>query len=72
MTESFSVEFAKMLVDLRAGAELQQRVDALAEKANEGLLTPEEEADYKAFIEASTLISVMQAKARRFLAQHAA
>jgi hypothetical protein len=72
MADSFSIEFARQLVDLRASPELQQRIDRLAESANEGMLTPEEQAEYKAFVDASTILAVMQAKARRFLAQHAA
>jgi len=36
---------------------------------NDGTLTPVEEAEYKDFVEAVDLISIMQAKARRFLAK---
>lgn len=72
MEDSFSVEFARKLVDLRASPSLQARIDELAEKANEGALTIAEDADYKALIGAGTLIAIMQSKARRFLKQHAA
>ena len=72
MADSFSVEFCEKLVDLRASPDLQARLDHLAEKANEGMFTPEELAEYKAFVDTSTMIGVLQAKARRFLAQHAA
>ncbi|HEX3871579.1 MAG TPA: hypothetical protein VHV77_14145 [Pirellulales bacterium] len=72
MAKTFTVDFACKLVELRAPRELQQRVDELADKANEGTLTPAEQAEYKAFIDSSTILGVVQAKARRFLAQHAA
>jgi hypothetical protein len=72
MAKTFTVDFARKLVELRAPRELQQRVDELADKANEGTLTPAEQAEYKAFIDSSTILGVVQAKARRFLAQHAA
>jgi hypothetical protein len=72
MADSFSVEFARRLVDLRAAPDVQQRLEQLAEKANEGTLTVEEHTEYKAFIDSSTMIAIMQAKARRFLAQHVA
>jgi tRNA threonylcarbamoyladenosine modification (KEOPS) complex Cgi121 subunit len=72
MAESFSVEFARSLVELRATPELQQRIDALAEKANEGQLTDAEEAEYKSFVDTSTILAIMQAKARRFIARRSA
>lgn len=70
LAEPFSTDFARALADLRAAPELQQRVDNLAEKANEGALTESEQAEYKAFVDASTIVGIVQAKARRFLAQH--
>ena len=35
-----------------------------------GALTPEENDEYKDFVESVDVISVLQAKARRFLNQH--
>ena len=72
VSDAFSVEFARRLVDLRAAPELQRQIDSLAEKANEGTLTPDERTMYKAFIDASALVAILQAKARRFLAQGSA
>jgi transcriptional regulator with XRE-family HTH domain len=45
------------------------RVDELAEKCNEGQLTSEERNEYEAYVQASTLIGILQAKARRILRQ---
>ena len=71
LTEAFTPELARKLVELRANPQLQSHIEQLREKANEGTLTGEEEAEYKDFVEAVDVISIIQAKARRFLAQHA-
>lgn len=70
LTETLSPEVARKIVALRAAPDVQARADELAEKANEGTLTPVEEAEYKEFVEAVDIVSIIQAKARRVLAQH--
>ena len=45
------------------------RVEELAEKCDEGQLTAEERNEYEAYVQASTLIGILQAKARRLLAE---
>ena len=72
VTEAFTPEFARHLVELRADEELQAEVDVLRQKANAGTLTPAEEAAYKDFVESVDVISIIQSKARRFLAAHPA
>lgn len=64
-------EVARQLVALRADPELQQRVDALADKCTEGQLTPEEREEYETYVRASRFVAILQAKARRLLAQPA-
>jgi hypothetical protein len=51
---------------------LEARIGELRCKANEGTLTPAEDAEYKDFVEAVDLISIIQTKARRFLAKQSA
>ena len=68
VTEAFTPELARVLVDLRADDELQAEVEVLREKANIGTLSPDEEVAYKDFVEAVDVISIIQSKARRFLA----
>jgi hypothetical protein len=46
---------------------VQERMDHLAERANEGLLTDEERAAYEALISATDFVSVLKLKARRQL-----
>ena len=69
VSRCFGLETARALVGLRANERTLTRVEALAGKSNEGQLTAEERADYDACVPASTLIGILQAKARRLLAQ---
>lgn len=72
VTDAFTPEIARVFADLPARAELQSQVDDLAQKANDGTITPAEEAKYKAIVDAADLIAILQLKARRFLNDHPA
>ena len=72
LTEALTPKLASILLELRADPELEAHIGELRQKANDGRLTPAEEAEYKDFVEAVDLISIMQAKARRFLARQSA
>jgi hypothetical protein len=72
LTDTLTPESAAALLALRADAEVEARIDELRRKANEGDLTPAEDAEYRDFIEAVDVVSIMQAKARRFLSRQAA
>ena len=72
VAEAFTPEFARVLVDLRADDKLQAEIEVFRQKANEGTLSPDEEAAYNDFVEAIDVISIIQSKARRFLARHPA
>src|SRR5262249_11695671 len=41
---------ARALINLRADPETQRRIDELADKCNEGLLSPEERSQYEAYV----------------------
>ena len=69
VTRCFNLDVARSLLALRPDERTQARVEKLAEKCNEGQLTPEERSEYEAYVQASTLIGILQAKARRLLAQ---
>ena len=60
-------EAARKIVALRAEPVVQARLDQLAERANEGLLTPEERAEYEKFRATFHMITLLQSKARRVL-----
>jgi hypothetical protein len=64
---SLSPEAARQLVGLRADPAAQQRMDELAERCNEGLLSADERSEYEAYVAASSLIAVLQAKAQAVL-----
>ncbi len=72
LTDTLTPESATALLALRADSEVEARIDELRRKSNEGTLTPAEDAEYKDFIEAVDVVSIMQAKARRFLSRQAA
>lgn len=65
----FTREVAQQVAALQATPAIEARIAELAEKCNEGLLTPEETAEYDASIRAMDLVAVLQHKARALLAQ---
>ena len=69
VSRSFGPETARALTALRIGKRTQARVEKLAEKCDEGKLTPAERSEYEAYVQASTLIGILQAKARKTLAR---
>jgi hypothetical protein len=67
--ECLTPEVASKLVALRASPRLQARIDQLAEKCSDGTLTSEERSVYESYVRAINFIGVLQAKARRVLAE---
>lgn len=65
VSRSFGPETARALASFRVGKRMQARVEKLAEKCNEGKLTPKERAEYEAYVQGSTVIGILQAKARK-------
>lgn len=72
VTNAFSRDVAQALVNIKAGETAQARMADLAGKCNDGLLTPEELAEYEAYVHAVDIVSVLQAKARVWLVTHCA
>ena len=62
-------QLARKLVRLKADAKTQARVDELAQKCNEGDLTPQERAEYERYVTVGNLIAILQAQARLLLAK---
>ncbi len=58
---------ASRIASLRADPRTQHRLDELAEKNAEGRLSPRDEAEYDAYVEALDMIAILQAKARKIL-----
>jgi hypothetical protein len=64
IADCLTPEAARRIANLRANAVTQSRRDALADKANEGTLSPDEMAEYDQFLAAWHVITILQAKAR--------
>ncbi len=69
VADCFTAEVAERVAGLRADPEVQTRIDELAEKCNEGTVTPEETAEYDAYIRAMDVVAVLQHRARSLLAR---
>ena len=70
LSECLTPALARRLVKFRADATTQARSEELADKCNEGELTPAERREYAAYVRAIHLISVLQSKARMVLARN--
>jgi hypothetical protein len=58
-------EQAHQIADYHADQELQERIAQLADKANEGALSDEEQAEYEGYAHANRFVAILQAQARR-------
>ena len=65
--ECLTPEVARKLVDLQAGETVMARVEELAEKCNEGTLTPNERTEYESYVHVNHVITMLKARARKFL-----
>lgn len=68
VTRCLTPEALHRLAGLRADADLQERLETLADKNTEGQLTPAEREEYETYVRAISVISILQAKARKLLA----
>jgi hypothetical protein len=59
---------AEALLRLRAPESVQQRMELLADRCTEGMLTSEERDEYEQLIRVGNFVSILQARARRQLA----
>jgi len=69
VTASLNDEAAQKLMAIKADRKTQARVARLAEKCNEGELTPDERHEYQLYVMANHVIAVLKAKARIRLAR---
>jgi hypothetical protein len=60
-------ESARRVAELTVDPAIQARVEVLAERANDGVLTEDERAEYAALVDAADLISILKLKVRRQL-----
>ena len=65
LTRGFTPELARHFAELpQPSPELQARLDELAEKANEGTLSPAETAEYEKYVEYMDFVAFVRLKAR--------
>jgi len=69
LSRCLDAESARRLVDLRVDPPVQERIDTLGERANEGSLSPDERGEYEALVNAADFISILKLKAKRRLDQ---
>ena len=70
-TRCLDAESARRVVEFGLDPAVQQRVSALAERANQGILTEGERVDYEALINAAYFIAILKLKAQRSLSANA-
>ena len=58
---------ARRIADFQVAPSVQNRIDFLAEQANEGSISDAERAEYEALINAADFISILKLKARLHL-----
>ncbi len=66
-SDSLDEKAAKTLINLRADDETQAYIEELAEKSREGTLSADEQRQYLSYANAISVISLLQARARRHL-----
>jgi hypothetical protein len=67
LSRCLDAESARRIVGLQIGPPVQERIDNLAERANEGALSDSEWSEYEALINAADFISILKLKARQQL-----
>jgi hypothetical protein len=69
LSACLDAESARRLADFRIDAGVQTRIDQLAERANQGLLSDEDRTEYETLINTAEIIAILQIKARRRLSE---
>lgn len=72
LSRCLDAESARRLVQLRTAEPVRLRIEVLAERANEGRITADEQAEYEALINAADFISILKRKAQQLLSSYRA
>lgn len=71
LADCLTPDSARRVIALKADPRLQERVDDLAARHSQGLLAPEEHAEYGSYVSYSTVVAILKSKARQLLASSA-
>ena len=67
LSRCLDAESARRVAEFRIAPEVEEKIQGLAEKANEGVLNEDERADYEAIINTADIFSILKLKAERHL-----
>jgi hypothetical protein len=67
LSRCLDAESARRIVALGVSESVQERVDLLAERAAEGLLSDDERVEYEALVNAEDFVAILKLKASRQL-----
>lgn len=62
-----TADIAQRVLDFRPASDVQSRLDELRARANEGLLSDDERAEYERFVESLDLLALLKGRARAAL-----
>jgi len=71
-TECLNPEAARRIAAFQAAPTIQSRLNLLADRANEGLLTMAEMAEYDRYRSVFHFVTILQSKALAYLKRHTA
>ncbi|MBO0699513.1 MAG: hypothetical protein J2P46_14045 [Zavarzinella sp.] len=69
VSSSLNEEAARRILTLKADRKTRALVNKLADKCNEGELTPEERREYETYLMANHLVAILKARARILLSR---
>lgn len=72
LSHCLGVEAATALAGLCIEPAIQARIEELADRCNEGLLTEAERTEYEGYVEGAEILALIKLKARRYLASRGA
>lgn len=70
LSQTLGVEAAKAITGLQIDSAVQSRIEELAGRCNEGLLTETERAEYSGYVEGAEILALIKSKANRYLARN--
>lgn len=68
LSDCLTPDSARRLLRLKADPVLKARVDDLATRHIQGLLTPQEQTEYGTYVSYGTFVAILKSKARQLLA----